>query len=715
MGIFEEYAQEIFEHGLSVIPCKGKRTFIKDWSNFSKRLPSKELVDEWIKSNSKDNIGIVCGKASGIVAFDIDTDSTEVLELIFKALPKSPVIKRGSKGMTLFYKYSGQPSSVLTYKGKAVVDILSDGRQTVIPPSVHPDTKEPYKWDGPALWDVLNELPPLPLYTIRDIEGLLDSVHYDRLSENAADGRNNALKKLVMQNINAMNTDDLAKFIYNKDKELFDNPLFSDRRECSDSDAYTNAYTFVSNIKKSYMKGDKNGPVATPANNYPTKKMGFYKVGDKQKEYPQFHELAEYFRDELSLKVSESFSYIYDKTHYRLIGPKEIGHMINELTLKKATDSHLKQFRGIIDATCYKRNDFFDFLPGHFNLKNGVLNVKTKTLMPHSPDFFFTETLRYDYDPEAECPMFIKFLYDVFSGDEELVDITFEIFAYCLFGGKPRAEISFVPFSTGRSGKSTWLDTLRALLGNKNVSAVSMREINEKFERIKFHTSLANIIDESPEKVEPSIFKNLVGGGIVSASHKFKDSIDLRVKCRFFFSCNEMPVFGEHTVAIKERLLFIPFMRFYKVGQRDTKIGDKILSELSGILNKCIEAHQAFSDRGHLFEMPKASSKMLDSFERQTDSVQMWAEDKLEWSGSDNDFLETNELYLRYSNWCNKYGFRPCGLSKFQRRVGSIYQKLYNDNGLEFNNDADGRKYLDNARVRGAKKLKYYAAEGLRG
>ena len=517
-----------------------------------------------------------------------------------------------------------------------------------------------------------------------------------------------------MQNISKMNTDDLTLFIYNKDIELFGkNSLFSDRREYSDSDAYDNAFAFTTSVKRSKMKAEKSNKLKSPTNKYPSKATGFYVKSVNEKLYPVMHDLADYFKNELNLKVSESFSYIYDKTHYRLIGPKEIKSIINSLTLKQATDAHIRQFQGIVDATCYMPNSFFDLKEGYFNLKNGVLNVKTKELTEHSPEFFFTETLSYNYDKDAECPIFVKFLYDVFSGDEELVKITFEIFAYCLFGGKPHAEISFVPFSTGRSGKSTWLDTLRLLLGAKNISAVSMTEINEKFERIKLHTALANIIDESPEKVEPSVFKNLVGGGIISACHKFKDSIDMRVKCRFFFSCNEMPVFGEHTVAIKERLMFIPFMRFYELDERDTKIGEKIAKELPGILNKCMEAYVTFAKRGYLFDMPKASKNMLDSFEKQTDSVQMWAEEKLVWTGLDGDFVDTTELYLRYSEWCGKYGFRPCGLSKFQRRSGASYQRIYKNNGIDFNPDSDGRKYMDNSRIRGAKKLKYYASDGI--
>jgi hypothetical protein len=76
------------------------------------------------------------------------------------------VNKAGQRAWTPFYHadFDVPSEDFFDANGRKVLQILSTGRQTVIPPSIHPDTKEPYRWtNGKSLYDTaLTELPPLP-------------------------------------------------------------------------------------------------------------------------------------------------------------------------------------------------------------------------------------------------------------------------------------------------------------------------------------------------------------------------------------------------------------------------------------------------------------------------------------------------------------------------------------------------------------------------
>lgn len=139
-------ALQYLAKGYSVIPLaprqKGPR--LANWSQYCKQLMTPDTA---LAYNGHDfNIGLCLGEASGVVAVDVDTDDPVLLKKIEKILPSSPVKKRGSKGYTAFYKYSGQTSkSVKNNDGTAGLDFLSSGRQTVLPPSVHPCGDE-YVW-----------------------------------------------------------------------------------------------------------------------------------------------------------------------------------------------------------------------------------------------------------------------------------------------------------------------------------------------------------------------------------------------------------------------------------------------------------------------------------------------------------------------------------------------------------------------------------------
>jgi hypothetical protein len=103
-----------------------------------------------------------CG--NGIVALDYDDNDAALI--ISEAFPNTPVNKEGQRGWTAFYRADFDVPSQNFYdaNGKKVLEVLSAGKQTVIPPSVHPDTKQPYKWtNGRSLYDTSPaELPPLP-------------------------------------------------------------------------------------------------------------------------------------------------------------------------------------------------------------------------------------------------------------------------------------------------------------------------------------------------------------------------------------------------------------------------------------------------------------------------------------------------------------------------------------------------------------------------
>lgn len=165
---FSEAAQSLVSNGLSVIPLRArdKAPIPKGWQKYSKEKPSPDDISRW--SQIKDaNIGVVLGEASGIVAVDYD-EHPEFWELVAEMLPVSPIKKRGAKGYTAFYRYNGEKNASFKYKNPktgqvdTVIDILSDGRQTVVPPSKHPDGYDYRYLTRLALSDTLRGLPKLP-------------------------------------------------------------------------------------------------------------------------------------------------------------------------------------------------------------------------------------------------------------------------------------------------------------------------------------------------------------------------------------------------------------------------------------------------------------------------------------------------------------------------------------------------------------------------
>ena len=164
--IFADNAPRLFENGYNILPVVPltKAPAIKGWSNFCENAQSEFQVDNWCEQYPNYNIGIPLGSHNKLIAIDFDNDIGGMHKEIEKLLHGSPIKKKGQKGYTAFYKSNGERPKKWFKEGQAVVELLATGNQTVIPPSVHPETKQPYVWlTTDTLFDMpADELPMLP-------------------------------------------------------------------------------------------------------------------------------------------------------------------------------------------------------------------------------------------------------------------------------------------------------------------------------------------------------------------------------------------------------------------------------------------------------------------------------------------------------------------------------------------------------------------------
>lgn len=125
---------------------------------------------------SKNNGGLELGKSSGLIVLDFDYDIDGLHKQIYKIAGRSPLIRKGSKGFGAFYRYSGEGKKQFNFKGKTVLDVLGEGTYTVIPPSIHPKTGEPYKWlTKNTLENIdVNTIPYLPTDFTEQVERLIN-------------------------------------------------------------------------------------------------------------------------------------------------------------------------------------------------------------------------------------------------------------------------------------------------------------------------------------------------------------------------------------------------------------------------------------------------------------------------------------------------------------------------------------------------------------
>ncbi|CAB4122655.1 Protein of unknown function DUF3987) [uncultured Caudovirales phage] len=146
---FERRAYAYIERGYSVIPIApgtkrpgswsqehGWRG-MHDWERYFGRMPTELELEHWYTWPGA-GLGLLLGKQSGVVALDRDYDApgTDALERI---IPYTPVKKKGAKGYTAFFRYNNERSCSFNINEARVLDVLAEGRQTLMPGTIHPD------------------------------------------------------------------------------------------------------------------------------------------------------------------------------------------------------------------------------------------------------------------------------------------------------------------------------------------------------------------------------------------------------------------------------------------------------------------------------------------------------------------------------------------------------------------------------------------------
>lgn len=177
-GIFAEHAPLYWGAGIPVMPLKrwdspgkgaGKAPILSEWTQYGAVMPTEAMRAHWLTTYPDSNIGLPFGEASNLCAIDIDTEDEQLVQTIRDALPESPWVRIGKKGMGLIFKWQGQANFKLRdNENKSIVEFLGKGNQMVMPPSIHPDTGKPYT-SNTDLYNVLDKIQYLPM----DVEKIL--------------------------------------------------------------------------------------------------------------------------------------------------------------------------------------------------------------------------------------------------------------------------------------------------------------------------------------------------------------------------------------------------------------------------------------------------------------------------------------------------------------------------------------------------------------
>lgn len=303
---------------------------------------------------------------------------------------------------------------------------------------------------------------------------------------------------------------------------------------------------------------------------------------------------------------------------------------------------------------------------------NGIYNLATDSLEPYGPATVVTNRIGFPYEPGAYSELMDGRLDSMACHDPDIRAVMEELIGYCLYRRNELGK-AFILTGERNNGKSTFLDVVKYMLGEPNISALDLKELGDRFSSAMLFGKLANIGDDISDDFlrgsEVSIFKKIVTGNRIKAERKGQDPFEFEPYSKLLFSANDIPRMRDKTGAVIRRLVIVPFnARYtpddpdfdpyvkYKLCQPD-QMPYLIRIGIAG-LRRVLEAKE--------FTMSSSVRKEMAEYEIENNPLLLFLDEV--------DSIEilnepTKDVYRRYSAFCSENNYTPMANTVFSKQV----------------------------------------------
>lgn len=231
-----------------------------------------------------------------------------------------------------------------------------------------------------------------------------------------------------------------------------------------------------------------------------------------------------------------------------------------------------------------------DSNPMLLGCKNGVINLKTSTLLKPMPSMLITREVSANYDSSAKCPIWLNFLEQCFLGDKDTIEYIQKALGYSLTGLVSEEVLHFC-FGMGRNGKSVFANVLTKIMGDYAMTAPA--EMLMRRDRNGATNDIARLCGarlvlanetRSDQRFDDLTIKTLVSTERISARFLHNEYFEFWPTFKIWIRGNHKPVITDDSNGAWRRIRLIPFENNIPEESADPDLEEKLLAEKDGIL-----------------------------------------------------------------------------------------------------------------------------------
>lgn len=312
-----------------------------------------------------------------------------------------------------------------------------------------------------------------------------------------------------------------------------------------------------------------------------------------------------------------------------------------------------------------------------FNTPNGILSLKNGEIVEHDRKYFLTKMSNVEYTDNADCPMWMQFLDDIFAGDKDLIRYIQKSVGYSMTGDTSEQCVFFL-FGTGRNGKSTFLDVIRDIMGdyvtNIQPETIMIRSsqgstINSDIARLKGARIVTTVEPNEGVRINEGLLKQLTGDDTVTARKLYSEEFEFKPEFKLWMTTNHKPIIRGTDTGIWRRIHMIPFTVQIPEEKIDRQLKSKLTREYAAILHWAVEGCLLWQSEG--LNMPLAVLNMVKEYRREMDVISAFIEDRC--VEGKNQYVKAISLYIAYSAWCDANNEYKMSNTKFGIEIAKKY------------------------------------------
>ncbi len=381
--------------------------------------------------------------------------------------------------------------------------------------------------------------------------------------------------------------------------------------------------------------------------------------------------------------------YWYQDGVYRLISDEVLKGYIKrhitdfDISILKMRDVN-EVFQDLITDCSFVSEEELNRAETLINFRNGLLNLETLELLPHTPEVLSTIQLPCDWNPKSMlvhngAPVFTRFLQTLTDGNAEKQQLLLEYMGACLSNVSGyRFKKALFLVGPGNTGKSQLKALTERLLGSGNSAAIDLAELEKRFGTSKLYGKrLAGSSDMGYVSVnELRIFKQLTGGDSIFSEFKGKPAFEYTYRGLLWFCTNELPKFGgDRGEWVYDRILTFKCSHVIPPEEQDKFLLDKMFQEREAVVYWALLAFRQAYQNGCRFTIPQESRGLLEEYKKLNSPViQFYEECCMDRPAGKTDKCTTKKLHDVFKAWCrdNSGGGYCCTPQKFREELSAF-------------------------------------------